>query len=289
VILFFHSYLLKMTKIIGITGGKGGTGKSTIATALAYELAKDKRILLVDMDADCPNDHLILGIKRELVDSVYQRIPKWNLDKCIKCGACGKVCETNAIVSIKGSNPIFMPLQCNGCGACFLSCPVNATSWDRKEVGYIFSGFKHNIDLLSGELKVSEPIAEIVVNNLKKTIEKKKEDYDYIIIDTAAGTKCDVIVALEICESVFPVTEPTPLGAHDLELILKLLSRLEKKVDIILNRSDIGNQEVIEKLSKQYKSNILAEIPYSKKILKNYSKGIPIEIESIKKVIEDIK
>ena len=27
-------------KVIGVTGGKGGTGKSTIATALAYELAK---------------------------------------------------------------------------------------------------------------------------------------------------------------------------------------------------------------------------------------------------------
>ena len=40
-------------KIIGITGGKGGTGKSTIATALAYELAKnsDLQIIAVEPDA----------------------------------------------------------------------------------------------------------------------------------------------------------------------------------------------------------------------------------------------
>ena len=131
-------------KIIGITGGKGGTGKSTIATALAVELGKKFNVLLVDMDVDCPNDHLILNIKRNLVKKVNQRIPKWNLKKCNKCGLCGKVCKQNAIVSIKGKKPIFMQNQCNGCGACLIKCPVNAISWINKEIGMIYRGNKHS-------------------------------------------------------------------------------------------------------------------------------------------------
>jgi MinD superfamily P-loop ATPase len=130
---------------IGITGGKGGTGKSTIATALAYELSRESKVLLVDADVDCPNDHLILGIERNLLKNVEQRIPKWDLYKCTKCGLCGEVCKTNAIVSIKGKEPIFMKSQCNGCGACFIKCPVKAISWDKKQIGQIFDGKNHNL------------------------------------------------------------------------------------------------------------------------------------------------
>ena len=85
--------MLTKTKIIGITGGKGGTGKSTVATALAYELAKKYKVLLVDADVDCPNDHLLLSIGREFLRKVEQRIPKWDLKICIKCGLCIKIAE----------------------------------------------------------------------------------------------------------------------------------------------------------------------------------------------------
>ena len=161
-------------KIIGITGGKGGTGKSTLATALAFDLAKKSRVLLVDSDVDCPNDHLLLNIKRNFLDVVEQRIPKWDFEKCIKCGLCGSVCKTNAIVSVKNKHPIFMKSQCNGCGACVLKCPANAISWDKKEIGKIYTSRNHNIDLLSGELKANEPVSEFVVNALNKLIKEKK-------------------------------------------------------------------------------------------------------------------
>ena len=275
-------------KIIGITGGKGGTGKSTIATALAYELAKNNRVLLADADVDCPNDHLLLNIERRPVKTVEQRIPNWDFDKCVKCGLCGPVCKTNAIASIKGHNPIFMKQQCNGCGACVLKCPVDAISWTKKEIGQIFTGRKHGIDLLSGELKSNAPISEFIVNSLNEIVEKKKNEYDYIIIDTAAGTHCPVIAALEMCDCVYAVTEPTPLGKHDLELILKLLKRLNIKPEIVLNRSDIGDKKIIQNLAKEYDVKIVAEIPYSKKIVEQCSKGIPLNEGFIKKIVEDL-
>lgn len=271
---------------IAITGGKGGTGKSTIASALAVELGKKYNVLLVDMDADCPNDHLLLSINRELVHNVEQRIPEWDISKCIKCGACGPVCKTNAIVSIKGANPLFVHSQCNGCGACAITCPVKAIGWGKKDIGYIYSGTNYRIDLLSGELKVNEPLSEMVINNLKEVIEEKKKNYAFIICDTAAGTHCDVISALEDCDFVFAVTEPTPLGSHDLELILRLVNKLKIQANIILNMADIGDSKIIEDISKKYKTKIIAEIPYDKKILEAYSKGLPVKNQAINKLAD---
>ena len=266
---------------IGITGGKGGTGKSTVAVALAVELGKKYNVLLVDMDADCPNDHLLLDVKRKLMHNVEQRIPMWDMDKCIKCGACGPVCKTNAIVSIKKSNPIFVDSQCNGCGACVIKCPVKAIGWDKKDIGYIYSGNNYGIDLLSGELKINEPLSEVVINSMKKIVEGKNEDYDFIIYDTAAGTHCDVISALEDCDLAFAVTEPTPLGAHDLGLILQLLKILNKESSIVLNMADIGDKRLVEDIAKDYQVEIVARIPYSKEIIEDYSRGVPIREKNI--------
>ncbi len=278
-------------KVIGITGGKGGTGKSTVATALAYELAKDKRILLVDAEVDCPDDHLILGIKREPLSTVMQRIPSWDMSRCVRCARCGPVCMSNAIVSIKGKEPIFVKQQCNGCGACVIECPEDAISWDKKEIGKLYKGNAYNIDLLSGELKTSEPVSEFIVNSLNEEISKIKDRYDHIIIDTAAGTHCPVIAAIEGCDYVFAVTEPTPLGRHDLELILGLLKKIDKVHEIIINRSDIGDKNLISCLAKEYNTDIALEIPYSKEIVDSYSRGNPVCFEGIsilkRKVIKD--
>ena len=275
-------------KIIGITGGKGGTGKSMVATTIAYELAKNYKVLLVDADVDCPNDHLLLSISRKLHKKVYQRIPKWNFDKCTKCGLCGKVCKPNAIVSIKDKKPIFISTQCNGCGACGIKCPVGAIDWGKKEIGNIFKGSRSNLNLLSGELKINEPVSEFVVNSLNDIINKTKDKYDYVVIDTAAGLHCDVIAALENCNIVFAVTEPTPLGAHDLNLILKLLEKLNIKSSVILNRSDIGSKITIEKLAQKYNKKILIEIPYSKDIVLQYAKGKPIQNKNIIKIVDEL-
>jgi MinD superfamily P-loop ATPase len=276
-------------KIIGVTGGKGGTGKSTVATAVAVELAKNHNVLLADMDVECPNDHLILSIKRKEIKKIFQRIPKFDFDKCIKCGACGKVCKTNAIVSIKDKNPIFIKEQCNGCGACLIVCKPKVISWEKKEIGKIYTGKNYNLDLITGELKINEPLSEIVVDKIKEIIEKQKNRYNYIIIDTAAGTHCDVISALSYCDFVFGVTEPTPLGRHDVELIIRLLKKLKKPYEIILNRYEKENENIITKMLYKYNKEILIKIPYKKEIMEQYSKGIPITNKSIKKIAEVIK
>lgn len=275
-----------MVNIIAITGGKGGTGKSTVSTALAYELSKYNKVLLVDADVDCPNDHLILNIERNKLKDIFQRVPKFNLNKCSKCGKCGSVCKTKSIISLKDETPIFIPEQCNGCGSCKIVCPTNAISWEDKNIGTIYNGKKENLDFLSGDLKSNQPISEFIVNSLNEEIEKQKKEYDYIIIDTAAGTHCPVIAAFEQANQVIAVTEPTPLGSHDLEIILELLHIINKKSNVIVNKSDIGNINIIKELVLKFNTNVILKIPYSKKIVEAYSNGNSIIIPNIKSVVD---
>ena len=162
-----------------------------------------------------------------------------------------------------------------------MTCPVNAISWDRKEVGKVYYGKGHGIDLLSGELKIKEPNSEITVNAVKELIDERKEQYDYILIDTSAGTHCDVIAALEGCEIGFAVTEPTPLGAHDLELIMNLMKRLKVPFEIILNKYEEENEELIIRLAENHRKTVLVKVPYKKEIMEAYSKGEPIDDENI--------
>jgi len=271
-------------KRIAVTGGKGGTGKSTVACALAVELGKRNKVLLVDADAGCPNDHLLLGIKRERISKVNQRIPEWDFEKCVSCGKCAKACKYNAIVTIEGKKPLFIPGQCNGCGACETICPQEAISWESKPVGYISEGNGYGIELLSGELKPREPLSELVVSSLKETIEKKGKKFDYLIIDTAAGTHCDVISALMGSDLALCVAEATPLGKHDLELIIKLVERLGIDFEIALNKAGEGKDALIEAIAKKDGKKIAAKIPYSKGIIKSYCKGKPVESQAIEKM-----
>ena len=269
---------------IAITGGKGGTGKSTVATALAIELSKENKVLLIDADVDCPNDHLILNIKRKKIRDIFQPIPKFDFSKCEKCGKCAEVCREHAIIFVKDKYPVLIPEQCIGCSACMIACPNKAISKDKKKIGTIYSGRNYNINFFSAETEIGVEEESPVVNALKVHIKNKEKKYDFILIDTSPGTHCNVIAALQGCELAFCVTEPTPLGAHDLNLILELLKKLKIPAEIILNRADIGNKNLIEEIAKKYKTKIIADIPYSKKILESYSKGEPIKNENIEKI-----
>ena len=274
---------------IAITGGKGGTGKSTVAVALAHSLAKKKKVLLVDADVDCPNDDLLLGLKLKKTQDVENMIPQFDLNKCIKCGRCGQVCPEHAIISIKNKEPVFIPDQCIGCRACKIVCPVGAISETKQKIGEIFIGNEKNLTLVSGRMKPGIEESSLVVNAVKKFIAQKEKECDYTIIDTAAGTHCPVIAALLESDYAFAVTEPTPLGAHDLDLILTLTKKLKIKTNIILNRADIGPNNLIKRIEGKHQTKIVAEIPYSKEIQKLHSKGQPIEISAIQEIINVLK
>ncbi len=282
---------------IAITGGKGGTGKSTIATALAVELAKKYKVILVDADVECPDDHIILSIKRKILKDVKAFLPLFNDEKCLKCGKCSDFCKENAIIQLKDKIPFVLEGQCNGCEACFLICPNEAISNKEQIIGSIYHG-SYDFDsenygkliLISGEMsvgcKTSSPVVAATLDFVS-TLEK----YDFLLIDTAAGTHCNVITALMGADLALAVTEPTPFGKHDLNIILKLLNLLKIKSEIIINKSDMGDLSLIKELKGSHDINIISEIPYTKRIIKSYSEGTIIadeKISEISKLMEQI-
>jgi MinD superfamily P-loop ATPase len=263
---------------IGITGGKGGTGKSTVSILLANKLVKEgKKIILGDCDVECPNDYLLLGKKLgEPVAKVFAHFPKLDKKKCQKCGLCAEKCRSNAIFQPPNGYPIFLHNLCSGCGLCWHFCPNQAIKVEKKIIGEIFENkIKNNFYLVTGKsVGVVEETGPIV-NNVKEYVLQlaRKIKADYLLYDTAVGMHCGVIRALLDCDLAYAVTEPTPLGTYDLGLILKLLKILEVPAKIVLNQANLGERGETDKLARKFGIKIALEIPYSKKLVEFYSKG----------------
>ncbi|KPK78841.1 MAG: hypothetical protein AMJ89_00195 [candidate division Zixibacteria bacterium SM23_73] len=268
----------KKVKKIAITGGKGGTGKSTISVLMANELlGKGKRIILCDCDVECPNDYLLLGQKlKKPKDKIFAQFPILDKKKCKKCGTCVKICQNNAIFQAPGKYPVFIKDLCSGCGACWIVCPNKAIKPRKEEIGQVFlNKIKKDYWLITGLAKPGLEETGPVVTQTKKFALNlaKRIKAEFVLLDTAAGTHCPVISALLDCDSALCVTEPTPMGAYDLNLILDLCQKLKVPTKIILNQADLGDKTKIKKIAKKFKTKIKKEIPYSREILDAYSKG----------------
>lgn len=265
---------------IAITGGKGGTGKSLVATSLAVEFAKNKKTVLLDVDVECPNDHLLLSVKRKPDIKIYQPIPKWDYNKCTKCGKCALVCKQDAIVFVKNKYPAFIKDACVGCKACIVACPHNAISESKKEIGKIYRGKNYNVNLISGELKLGELASGEVVAEVRKHAKKinKKLKPGIVLIDSAAGIGCPVIASLVGTDYIVAVTEPTPSALYDLKRVLYLAEHFHIKHGIVINKCDLSEKFClqIEKFAKEKNIPVIGKIPYNKDFVDSTIKMEPV-------------
>ena len=101
----------------------------------------------------------------------------------------------------------------------------------------------------------------------------RQKDADYLLMDTAVGMHCGVIRALLDVDYAYVVTEPTPLGAHDLALILRLLKKLGVSARIVLNQSNLGRRDWVDKIARDFGVKIDWEIPFSQDLVEAYSQG----------------
>ena len=111
---------------IVIASGKGGTGKTTIATNLAVSLSHvGQKVQYLDCDAEEPNGHIFLKPEIEASEDVTIGVPEVDMDKCNGCGKCSRLCQYSAIVCVKGKVLVFEEL-CHSCGGCMAICPEGA-------------------------------------------------------------------------------------------------------------------------------------------------------------------
>ncbi|MCK9187358.1 MAG: ATP-binding protein [Candidatus Colwellbacteria bacterium] len=265
---------------IAVTGGKGGVGKSLIASSLAVEFAKQQKTALLDVDVECPNDHLLLSVERKEYSKIYQPIPKWDFNKCMKCGKCAEVCKQNAIVFVKGKYPAFSKDVCIGCKACMIACPYGAISETKKEIGTIYTGSNYGVDLVSGELKLGELASGEVVAKVREKFKEINKDLkaDIILIDSAAGIGCPVIASLVGTDYIAAVTEPTPSALHDLKRVLYLAEHFGIAHGIIINKFDIAESfcSEIEDFAREKNIEIIGRLPYEKSFIESTIKMKPV-------------
>ncbi len=265
----------KKTKKIAITGGKGGTGKSTFSVLLANKLlSKGKKVVLIDADIECPNDYLLLGVKlKNSVKDIKAQFPQLNKEPCTKCGKCVSQCRSNAIFQAPGKYPIFIRELCSGCGLCWHICPENVIEVEKVVIGKTYvNKINSDFTLVTGRSVGVVDETGPIVTSVREYVEKNL-DADIILIDTSVGLHCGVIRALINTDLVYAVTEPTPLGKHDLQLILELINKLDLKKKVVVNQADLGDQTLIDPLIKKYQTEISYKIPYSKKLVGMYSQG----------------
>jgi MinD superfamily P-loop ATPase len=273
-----------MPFVLSVSGGKGGTGKSFVATNLAALLSSKYRVVLADIDVEAPNDHLLLGLETlENKESIRSFFPIIDYKKCTACGACAKVCDTGAIVMAKGRPPMIMPRLCSGCKACIYACPYDAIKAGERVIGDLYvtdvttpiGSFK----LVTGVLREGEEHTPPAVVYTKRRALDVAKSSDILIVDTGAGAGNAIAAAIQGSRLLIAVTEPTPLGVHDLRAILEIARGSGIRTWVVINRAGIGPEDELLRLADEYGVEKVLRIPYSREVALSYARGRLVVLE----------
>ncbi len=275
---------------IAVTGGKGGTGKSTIAVNLAaYLTIKGFKVVLADLDVEGCVDNLLLNAEVTSSSKIKVMIPYVIYGKCSACGLCVKVCDTGALISVKGGKPFLIPRLCSGCGACYYACREGAILKGWRVVGEVIRGIARipvgsegfrELVIITGRLREGEEhVAPAVIASREEALSVGgRLGAHAVIVDTGAGTGIHVSAALSAADLAIAVSEPTPLGAHDLRSILEVTERLGIPSWVVINKSGIAPEDEVLKVCREFGVDVVARFPYGRCVVNSYVSGRPAVI-----------
>jgi MinD superfamily P-loop ATPase len=276
---------------IAVASGKGGTGKTTVATSLALSLnAEAKQALpesvslpplFLDCDVEAPDAHLFLKPVFEERKEVGILIPQVNEACCTHCGKCAEVCRYHAIAvlgkKVHRSKTIVFPQLCHGCGSCTWICPEGAISETLDVMGVLERGpTPSGVDFARGVLDIGEPMAVPVIRQLKRWANPGPDQI--VIVDASPGTSCPVVEAVRGADFLLLVTEPTPFGLHDLKLAVEVVRELQIPAGVVLNRCEGNSPDgrysaIVEAFCREQNLPILLRIPFEREIAEGIAQG----------------
>ncbi len=253
---------------IAVASGKGGTGKTTVATNLAVLLDEmGEKTRYIDCDVEEPNGHLFL--KPDISETEMASIPVPRIDEsvCDACGECVRFCEYKALARL-GRVVMVFPELCHGCGGCTLVCPNHAVTEHPREIGAVEAGSCGVIRFVHGRLNVGEAMSPPLI----RAVLAHAGNDAINIIDAPPGTSCPVIASIRNADYVLLVSEPTPFGLNDLGLALDMVRELGVACGVVINRADAGAGDARAFCGKR-NADIIAELPDDRRVAEAYSRG----------------
>lgn len=261
---------------IAVASGKGGTGKTLIATSLALVAKAAGPTALLDADVEAPNAALFFRPDFTTNHTVEQMVPVVDEAVCTHCGRCSEVCQFHAIAVVPQKVIVFHEL-CHGCGSCALCCPEGAIREVPRAIGRVDVGQANGLRFAQGILNVSEAMAPPVIRELKRcAAEAGWTDEGLTIIDCPPGTACPAIEAMEGADVALLVTEPTLFGLHDLKLAVQVARDvLRLPTGVVINKVT-GQDAGVEAYCRQEGLPILMRLPMHRGIAAAYATGCPL-------------
>ncbi len=267
-----------MTIEIAIAAGKGGTGKTFVASNLIYYASNIKNIntIGVDCDVEAPDLALALGGEDKILwqeDYAGRLIPVIDYNKCTKCGLCVQACMFNAL-EMTAKGPIVREELCEGLGACYYACPVKAISFERRSIGSVKAVYTKLSNLIVyGELELGGEMSGMLVNYLRD----KARQYNpkLMVIDCPPGIGCPVISSIVGVNMLLVVMEPTKPSFQGAMRLLENVRNLVDDIKIIINKSNL-NIDFTEKIKEKLGRYVIGEIPYDSLVYESYANLTPI-------------
>ena len=257
-----------------ILSGKGGTGKTTVASAF-IKISQAKAY--ADCDVDAPNLHLVSSgfPTPETEDFFGLLVAEINPDLCVNCGTCAEHCRFGAI-GIKNGKTIVNRFACEGCGVCAYLCAEKAVQMKPDAAGKLIF-YQNNQSVFStAQLNMGKGTSGMLVTKVKNKMKDTASPQTQLaIIDGSPGIGCPVIASLAGVDMVLIVAEPSISGISDMKRIITTASRFGVTIGVCVNKYDtnIENTEKIMAYCTTENLPFLGKIPYDDQAVKAINNG----------------
>jgi len=275
-----------------IISGKGGTGKTTLASSLS-KIMDD--IVIVDTDVDAADMYIMLNPQVEEEHIFMGRSKEAYIDqnKCTSCGLCFSKCRFNAI-EINDNKYSVKPHSCEGCTLCYEVCPADAIEMRDSESGKWFISKTQYGDFIHAKLNPGAENSGNLVSMVKHQAKCKAEQSGKtrLLIDGPPGIGCPVTSSLSGADTVIIVTEPTVSGMSDLKRVIAVAKHFKPDIAVVINKYDINPNisKQIEQYAKDKHIPVIANIPFNKCVVELLSeKKTPLDTDVCPQIVKEIK
>ena len=272
-------------KQIVIVSGKGGTGKTTVAAALAHLASRSWSLVLADADVDAANLELLLSPRRQETHEFRSgEVASIDPASCTGCGRCATACRFGAVVRAQTHGAVqsyrVEPGACEGCAACYYACAEGAISLLERHSGqwYVSEtrfGPLYHAHLFAGQENSGKLVTRLRQEALARAAEGRA---DLIVIDGPPGIGCPVIASVSGVDLALLVTEPSLSGIHDLGRILGTARHFRVPSAVVVNKADLNparTQEIVGFCASQGVP-LLGAIPYDLEVIHAMTRGEPV-------------